>query len=80
MGIAVLPPSVNESYGNFTVIDDSNIRFGMVLHQKFGMGVGDSIIAARKTGGPFTDIANFLSRIPTPLEAAPLTEVGQKHQ
>jgi len=27
MGINVLPPSVNESYGNFTVVDDARIRW-----------------------------------------------------
>ena len=64
MGINVLPPSVNESYGNFTVVDDKSIRFGLYSIKNFGMGVGDSIIAARKTGGPFTGIADFLSRIP----------------
>lgn len=64
MGIRVLPPSVNESYGNFTVVDDKNIRFGLYSIKNFGIGVGDSIIEARKKGGAFTDIADFLSRIP----------------
>lgn len=77
MGIAVLPPSVNESYGNFTVIDDSNIRFGLYSIKNFGMGVGDSIIAARKTGGPFTDIANFLSRIPDPVRGGASNGAGR---
>ena len=64
MGIAVLPPSVNESFGNFTVVDEKNIRFGLYSIKNFGVGVADSIIAARESGGPFTDIADFLSRIP----------------
>ncbi len=64
MLISVLPPSVNESYGNFTVVDEKNIRFGLYSIKNFGTGVGDSIIAARKKGGAFTDIADFLSRIP----------------
>ena len=29
MGIAVLPPSINESFLNFTVVDSKNIRFGL---------------------------------------------------
>src|SRR3990167_7740399 len=82
MGIRVLPPSVNESYGNFTVVypegtrgvhdpsnssgQDKNIRFGLYSIKNFGTGVGDSIIEARKKGGAFTDIADFLSRIPDP--------------
>ncbi len=72
MGINVLPPSVNESFGNFTVVDDpsnasgqdKNIRFGLYSIKNFGTGVGDSIIEARKKGGPFKDIADFLSRVP----------------
>ena len=80
MGISVLPPSVNESMGNFTVIhpertrgvDDPStssgqahsIRFGLYSIKNFGVGVADSIIAGRESGGPFTDIADFLSRIP----------------
>jgi len=67
MGIKVLPPSVNESYGNFTVVDEKNIRFGLYSIKNFGTGVGDSIIEARKKGGAFTDIADFLSRILDPV-------------
>ncbi len=64
MGIKVWPPSVNESYGNFTVVDERNIRFGLYSIKNFGTGVGDSIIAARDAGGVFRDIADFLSRVP----------------
>jgi len=80
MGIAVRAPSVQESRGNFTVIDPSTpvrqaqdkslgtgeqaIRFGLYSIKNFGTGVADSIIAAREKEGPFADIADFLSRIP----------------
>ena len=63
MGIKVWPPSVQESKGNFTVIDEKNIRFGMYSIKNFGSGVADSIIAAREKSGPFKDIADFLARI-----------------
>ncbi len=63
MGIAILPPSVNESKGNFTVVDDHTIRFGLYSIKNFGVGIGDTIIAARDSGGPFTDITDFVSRI-----------------
>lgn len=70
MGIRILPPSVNESMGNFTVVDDPSnpsgldkcIRFGLYSIKNFGTGVGDSIIAAREKGR-FTDLADFLARI-----------------
>lgn len=64
MGISILPPSVNESKGNFTVIDEKHIRFGLYSIKNFGTSVADSIIAAREKDGPFKDIADFLSRIP----------------
>ncbi len=63
IGIKVLPPSVNESRGDFTVIDDTSIRFGLYSIKNFGRGVANSIIAARESG-PFKDIADFLSRVP----------------
>ena len=58
MGITVLPPSVNESKGDFTVIDDQYIRFGLYSIKNFGTGVADSIIAAQ----PFADISDFITR------------------
>jgi len=63
MGISILPPSVQESHGNFTVIDETHIRFGLYSIKNFGTGVADTIIAARTKGGPFKDIEDFLSRI-----------------
>lgn len=62
MNIAVLPPSVNESLGNFTVVDEHTIRFGLYSIKNFGRGVADSIIVARQTG-TFTDIADFVARV-----------------
>jgi DNA polymerase-3 subunit alpha len=63
MGIQILPPSVNESRGNFTVVDESTIRFGLYSIKNFGTGVGDSIRADREKKGPFEDISDFVSRI-----------------
>src|SRR6202035_3052227 len=61
MGISVQPPSVNSSFGTFTVADEKTIRFGLTSIKNFGAAVGDSIIAAR-AGKPFKDISDFLSR------------------
>jgi DNA polymerase-3 subunit alpha len=66
MGIQVLPPSVNASKGNFTVADNTTIRFGLYSIKNFGTGVGDSIIATRNASGAFSDIADFLSRVSDP--------------
>jgi len=67
MGIPVLPPDVNESMGDFTVINESDgsqkIRFGLHSIKNFGEGIADVIIAERTERGRFVSIADFLSRI-----------------
>jgi len=63
MGLTVLPPSVNESKGTFTVVDDTSIRFGLYSIKNFGTGVADSIIEARGKEG-FKDVSDFLARVP----------------
>ncbi|HTR18972.1 MAG TPA: DNA polymerase III subunit alpha [Candidatus Paceibacterota bacterium] len=62
MGIKVWPPSVQESMGTFTVIDEENIRFGLNSIKNFGSGVADAIIAARDADS-FKDVADFLARV-----------------
>ena len=64
MGLEVLAPSVQSSYGTFTVTDEKRIRFGLYSIKNFGTGVADSIIEARKKGGDFKDIGDFVGRIP----------------
>lgn len=67
MGISVLPPDVNESFGPFGVVpnDDGEecIRFGLHSIKNFGEGIADVIINERKKNGKFTSIADFLERI-----------------
>ncbi|MDO8561409.1 MAG: DNA polymerase III subunit alpha [bacterium] len=64
MGLSILPPAVNESQGNFTVVNDASIRFGLYSIKNFGTGVADSIMSAVASSGPFTDVADFLRRVP----------------
>ena len=69
MKIPVLPPNINESYGGFTVIRDTEknisekIRFGFYTIKNLGTDISDSIIAERKLNGKFTSITDFLDRI-----------------
>ncbi len=66
MNIAVLPPSVNESFEMFTALKSplgDRIRFGLSSIKNFGEGISKSIIDERKAGGPFSSLSNFLSRI-----------------
>ena len=75
MDIAVLPPDINESFADFTVVtsgtasntaDDrasTTIRFGLLAIKNVGAHITGVIIAERKAGGPYRDIARFLQRI-----------------
>lgn len=63
MGIAVLPPDVQESFGDFTVANENTIRFGLYSIKNFGRGVADAIIGTRTRDGAFKDMGDFLSRV-----------------
>ncbi len=64
MGVTVLPPDINESFGDFSVVPGKNtIRFGLTTIKNFGEGISEAIITERKKNGPFTSLAEFLSRI-----------------
>ena len=64
MGVSVLPPDVNESGTDFTVVSNgSAIRFGLSSIKNFGDGISEAIIAERKTHGTFKTLSDFLSRV-----------------
>ncbi|MCI0619886.1 DNA polymerase III subunit alpha [Candidatus Wolfebacteria bacterium] len=69
MHIEVLPPDINESLGDFTVVLDADekpthaIRFGLYSIKNFGQGIAESIIAERKARGAFVSLADFLERV-----------------
>ncbi len=62
-GLDVLPPDVNESGWKFTVVGASTIRFGLGAVRGVGAAAVQSILAARKEGGPFETFFGFLKRI-----------------
>jgi DNA polymerase-3 subunit alpha len=61
-GIAVLPPDVNESLVDFTVVGDQ-IRFGLSAVKGVGEGAVRSIIEARDRDGPFADLFDLAGRV-----------------
>jgi len=67
MNIEVLPPNINESFGDFTIIDGQDgkkdIRFGLYTIKNLGKDIADAIIAERKARGKFKSLADFLERI-----------------
>jgi len=62
MGIEVLPPDVNESSSDFTVVGDK-IRFGLVAVKNVGETAIHSILAARTGEGRFRDLFDFCERV-----------------
>ncbi|MFC1747749.1 DNA polymerase III subunit alpha [Pseudomonadota bacterium] len=63
MRIQVLPPSINDSFSSFTVVDDTTIRFGLSAIKGLGVNTIEELIAARKEG-PYKTLEGFLGRVP----------------
>jgi DNA polymerase-3 subunit alpha len=64
MGIEVLPPDINESFADFSVVPGKEtIRFGLTTIKNFGSGISEAIIEERKKNGSFISLSNFLTRI-----------------
>ncbi|MBP6925893.1 MAG: DNA polymerase III subunit alpha [Candidatus Pacebacteria bacterium] len=69
MGFKVMPPDINESFSDFTVVVDehgnvtNNIRFGLRNIKNFGEEIGKAIITERKERGKFVSIEDFLERV-----------------
>ncbi len=61
LGIAVLPPSVNESDSGFTVSGNA-IRFGLLASRNIGRSFVDALIAERQTR-PFASFYDFCDRM-----------------
>jgi len=62
MGIQILPPDVNESDRDFTVVP-GGIRFGLAAIKNVGSAAVDVIIAARSAQGRFTSLFDFCRKI-----------------
>ena len=62
IGIAVLPPDVNASRIDFTVVED-DIRFGLAAVKGVGEGAVRAIIDARERDGAFVDLFDFVKRV-----------------
>jgi len=58
MGIPVLPPDVNESEENFTVVSEG-IRFGLSAVKNIGVSAAKAIVDARKKEGRFRSLRHL---------------------
>lgn len=66
MKISVLPPSINQSNGSFTVVkskDGDQIRFGLFAIKNLGEEISSAIIEERKKAGTYKSFSNFLDRV-----------------
>jgi DNA polymerase-3 subunit alpha len=60
--IEVLPPDINESDKDFTVVDD-RIRFGLAAVKNVGEAALDSIIEERQADGHYASLEDFCCRV-----------------
>ncbi|MBQ5748761.1 MAG: DNA polymerase III subunit alpha, partial [Oscillospiraceae bacterium] len=61
-GIDVLPPDINESNDNFTVVD-GGIRFGLAAIKNIGRGFIHKVMHEREQNGKFADLEDFCRRM-----------------
>ena len=62
MGIAILPPDINQSDIHFTVIN-GDILFGLQGIKNVGLAALENIIEERTKKGPFKDLFDFCKRV-----------------
>lgn len=68
MDIPVLPPDINESMRNFTVVDadgdSAAIRFGLGAIKNVGTNAIEAIISSRSENGKFVELLDVFRRVP----------------
>ena len=66
MSLPVLPPDINESVGDFTVVKDpagDKVRFGLYTIKNLGEEIANVIVAERHARGHFRSFADLLERV-----------------
>jgi DNA polymerase III subunit alpha len=63
MGISVLPPDVNLSYDNFSIENDTTIRYGLSSVKNLGSDVIAELINEREKNGEYGNMNDFLERM-----------------
>lgn len=61
-GISILPPDINESQTDFTVLSPNQIRFGLGAIKGVGQIAIDSVLESRAKGGPVSDLFDLCGR------------------
>ena len=63
MGMKILPPDINESFADFTVMDDKTIRFGLLAVKNIGEGAIESVIKVRQEQNKFSSLEDLCQKI-----------------
>jgi DNA polymerase III subunit alpha len=63
MGIDVLPPDVNYSFDNFSIDNETTIRYGLSSVKNLGSDVIKILLEDRQKNGIFKDMSDFLDRM-----------------
>jgi len=64
MDVEVLPPNINESLKNFTVVEGKKqIRFGLLAIKNVGVNIIEAVVEERKANGRFKSIGDFIHRV-----------------
>lgn len=62
LGIAILPPNINEGYSYFSVTNEG-IRYGLSALKSVGRSVIQALVDEREANGPFSSLKDFMSRL-----------------
>ena len=63
MGIGLLPPDINRSEDNFTLVGESDLCYGLAAIKGVGRGFILSLMRERQQNGPFTSFPDFCRRM-----------------
>lgn len=79
MKIPVLPPDINQSFHNFSVVpQEKKIRFGFSAIKSVGQRIIEDILQERKENGSFKSFEDFLTRVaPLSLEKKSLESLAE---
>jgi DNA polymerase-3 subunit alpha len=63
LGLTVQAPDINAGGWRFEPVDAKTIRYGLGAIKGTGQGAIEAILAARASGGPFTDLFDLTGRV-----------------
>ena len=63
LGLAVLPPTVNDSPYMFEAVAADTVRYGLGAIKGVGRGLCEAIVAERDQGGDYADLLDFCRRV-----------------